>query len=107
LASEKKAYINKVLKRVGMLAAGWNASAIKLGAKLPAWIKRHGHGGGQCLIEETPRGIRIRMENAVGFATKVRGLDRRIKWAIESQAKAMERAADNIMRKVGQRAGFR
>lgn len=107
LASEKKAYINKVLRRVGLLAAGWNASAIKLGAKLPAWIKRHGHGGGQCLIEETPRGIRIRMENAVGFATKVRGLDRRIKWAIESQAKAMERAADNIMRKAGQRAGFR
>lgn len=107
MASEKKAYINKVLKRVGMLAAGWNASAIKLGAKLPAWIKRHGHSNGQCLVEENSRGIRIRMENMVGFATKIRGLDRRIKWAINAQAGALERAAENIMRKTARRAGFR
>jgi hypothetical protein len=107
LASEKKAYINKVLKRVGMLAAGWNASAIKLGAKFPAWIKRHGHGHGQCLVEENARGIRIRMENMVGFATKIRGLDRRIKWAINAQAGALERAANAIMAKTARRAGFR
>jgi hypothetical protein len=105
--SEKKAYIAKVMRRVGMLAAGWNASAIKLGARFPAWIKRHGHGGGQCLVEETPRGIRIRMENMVGFATKVRGLDRRIKWAINAQAGALERAANAIMAKTARRAGFR
>jgi len=106
-AAEKKAYIAKVLKKVGLLAAGWNASAIKLGAKLPAWIKRHGHGNGQCLVEENARGIRIRMENMVGFATKIRGLDRRIKWAINAQAGALERAAENIMRKTARRAGFR
>jgi hypothetical protein len=106
-AAEKKAYIAKVLKRVGMLAAGWNASAIKLGAKFPAWIKRHGHGNGQCLVEENARGIRIRMENMVGFATKIRGLDRRIKWAINAQAGALERAADAIMAKTARRAGFR
>jgi hypothetical protein len=47
------------------------------------------------------------MENMVGFATKVRGLDRRIKWAINAQAGALERAADNIMRKTARRAGFR
>jgi hypothetical protein len=106
-AAEKKAYIKKVLARVGLLAAGWNASAIKLGARFPAWIKRHGHANGQCLVEENARGIRIRMENAVGFATKVRGLERRIKWAINAQANALDRAADNIMRKTAQRAGFR
>ena len=106
-AAEKKAYIAKVLKRVGLLAAGWNASAIKLGAKFPAWIKRHGHGNGQCLVEENARGIRIRMENMVGFATKIRGLDRRIKWAINAQAGALERAADAIMAKTARRAGFR
>jgi hypothetical protein len=106
-AADKKAYIKKVLARVGLLAAGWNASAIKLGARFPAWIKRHGHANGQCLVEENARGIRIRMENAVGFATKVRGLERRIKWAINAQANALDRAADNIMRKTAQRAGFR
>jgi len=106
-AADKKAYIKKVLARVGLLAAGWNASAIKLGARFPAWIKRHGHANGQCMVEENARGIRIRMENAVGFATKVRGLERRIKWAINAQANALDRAADNIMRKTAQRAGFR
>jgi len=106
-AAEKKAYIKKVLARVGLLAAGWNASAIKLGARFPAWIKRHGHNNGQCLVEESARGIRIRMENMVGFATRVRGLERRIKWAINAQANALDRAADNIMRKTAQRAGFR
>jgi hypothetical protein len=108
LASEKKAYIARVLKKVGTLAAGWNASAIKLQAtRYPAWIKHRGHANGQCLVEETPRGIRIRMENMVGFATKVRGLDRRIKWAINAQAGALERAADAIMAKTARRAGFR
>jgi hypothetical protein len=106
-AAEKKAYIAKILRRVGYLAAGWNASAIKLGAKLPAWITRQGHGGGQCLVEETPRGIRIRMENMVGFATKVRGLPRRIQWALDTQANAMQRAVTNLMRKNARGAGFR
>lgn len=107
LAAEKKAYIAKVLRRVGYLAAGWNASALKLGAKLPAWITRQGHGNGQCLVEESANGIRIRMENMVGFATKVRGLERRIQWALDTQAKAMERAVTNIIRKNARRAGFR
>ena len=33
---------NELLKRVGELAAGWNAGAAKLGVKLPAWVTRHG-----------------------------------------------------------------
>jgi hypothetical protein len=106
-AAEKKAYITKIIRRVGYLAAGWNASASKLGAKLPAWITRQGHGNGQCLVEQTGTGIRIRMENMVGFATKVRGLPRRIQWALDTQANAMERAVTNIIRKNARRAGFR
>jgi hypothetical protein len=106
-AAERKAYIAKTLRKVGTLAAGWNASAIKLGAKFPAWIKRHGHGNGSSIVEVTPRGIRIVMENAVGFATKVRGLERRIKWALNAQANALDRASNAIMRKTARRAGFR
>jgi hypothetical protein len=108
LANEKKAYIARMLRRVGTLAAGWNASAIKLGAtRYPAWVKRQGHANGQGIVEVTPRGIRILMENAVGFATKVRGLERRIQWALNAQAGALDRAATAIMQKTARRAGFR
>src|SRR6185436_20843020 len=41
-ASALRALKRDLLKRVGELAAGWNAGAQKLGVKLPAWVARHG-----------------------------------------------------------------
>ncbi|MEA3213561.1 MAG: hypothetical protein QOE70_6618 [Chthoniobacter sp.] len=40
--SALRALKRDLLKRVGELAAGWNAGAQKLGVKLPAWVARHG-----------------------------------------------------------------
>lgn len=107
LAARKKAYTVNVLKKVGMLAAGWNASAEKLGTRLPAWIVRHGAGGGKCAVTVTRSKVHIRMENIVGFAAKVAGLKRRIQWALDVQANALDRAVESIMRKAGRSAGFR
>ena len=107
LAQRKKDYQQRVLKKVGLLMAGWNASAAKLGTKLPAWTSRHGIGGGRCAVTKTRSGIRIRLENMVGFVTKVKGLERRVQWALNAQAGALERAADAIIRKTARRAGFR
>lgn len=106
-AQQKKNYRVQVLKKVGLLMAGWNASAARLGTKLPAWTARHGLGGGRCAVSKTRTGIRIRMENIVGFAAKVGGLQRRIQWALNAQAGALDRAASAIMRKMARRAGFR
>ena len=107
LAQRKKDYQQRVLKKVGLLMAGWNASAAKLGTKLPAWTSRHGTGGGRCAVTKTRSGIRIRLENMVGFVTKVKGLERRVQWALNAQAGALERAADAIIRKTARRVGFR
>ena len=107
LAQRKKDYQQRVLKKVGLLMAGWNASAAKLGTKLPAWTSRHGTGGGRCAVTKTRTGIRIRLENMVGFVTRVQGLERRVQWALNAQAGALERAADAIMRKTARRVGFR
>jgi hypothetical protein len=107
LDKQLKAYRLRVLKKVGLLMAGWNASAAKLGTKLPAWTSRHGTGGGRCAVTKTRSGIRIRMENMVGFVSKVQGLQRRIQWALNAQAGALERAAAAIIRKTARRAGFR
>ena len=107
LAQRKKDYQQRVLKKVGLLMSGWNASAAKLGTKLPAWTSRHGTGGGRCAVTKTRSGIRIRLENMVGFVTKVKGLERRVQWALNAQAGALERAADAIIRKTARRVGFR
>jgi hypothetical protein len=107
LAQRKKDYQQRVLKKVGLLMAGWNASAAKLGTKLPAWTSRHGTGGGRCAVTKARTGIRIRLENMVGFVTRVQGLERRVQWALNAQAGALERAADAIMRKTARRVGFR
>jgi hypothetical protein len=107
LAQRKKDYQQRVLKKVGLLMSGWNASAAKLGTKLPAWTSRHGTGGGRCAVTKTRTSIRIRLENMVGFVTRVQGLERRVQWALNAQAGALERAADAIMRKTARRVGFR
>ena len=107
LAQRKKDYQQRVLKKVGLLMSGWNASAAKLGTKLPAWTSRHGTGRGRCAVTKTRTGIRIRLENMVGFVTRVQGLERRVQWALNAQAGALERAADAIMRKTARRVGFR
>ena len=44
-ASALRALKRELLRRVGKLAAGWNAGAQKLGVKLPAWVARHGSTG--------------------------------------------------------------
>lgn len=41
-----KRYITGVQKRVGITKAGWAAGMRSLGAKLPAWVARHGTGFG-------------------------------------------------------------
>lgn len=107
LAQRQKDYQQRVIKKVGLLMAGWNASAAKLGTKLPAWTLRHGTGGGRCAVTKTRAGIKIRLENMVGFVTRVKGLQRRVQWALNAQAGALERAADAIIRKTARRAGFR
>ena len=58
-------------------------------------------------MTKTRSGIRIRLENMVGFVTKVKGLERRVQWALNAQAGALERAADAIIRKTARRVGFR
>ena len=45
--------LREIQKQVGILAAGWNAAANRFGARLPAWIKRHGTRGGRDLKAQT------------------------------------------------------
>lgn len=101
-----KAYLRKIHARVGLLASGWNTAAQKLGVKLPAWVMRHGTTRGQYVMVSTSRLTRIEVSNAVPFVGEVRGLERRMNWAIKNQVQKMDRKADFLLRQAIRKAGF-
>ena len=64
-ASALRALKRELLKRVGELAAGWNAGAQKLGVKLPAWVARHGSKRSSAAVLSTFRVFRIISTNSM------------------------------------------
>lgn len=102
-----KAYANSVLARVGILASGWNAAAVALGLSLPAWISRHGTKYGRVKVKFTTTGGSITVTNAVRFAGDVRGIDRRVQWALDNQARQMDKIMDDYaVKKSAKKAGL-
>lgn len=91
-----KAYVASQKKLIGKLASGWAAAAQSLGIRLSPWISRHGTSRGAIKISTQNQTISIRMENAVPFAPDVRGLQRRVQWALNNRAKQMDKQVDNF-----------
>jgi hypothetical protein len=106
-ASALRSLRNELLALVGELAAGWNAGAAKLGAKLPVWITRHGSRRSAISITNTARLFRIMLINAVKYVTSVDDYDRRIQSAITIQANKMRRQAEFLLARALKRAGWK
>ena len=106
-ASALRALKRDLLKRVGELAAGWNAGAQKLGVKLPAWVARHGTKRSSAAVINTFRVFRIILTNAVKYVTHVESYDRRIQSAITIQGKKMQRRAEFLLTRALRRAGWK
>jgi len=102
-----KQYIKAQKKSVGMLAAGWNASAAEFNARKGhyAWIKRHSPSSSAKVIVK-PGSITIRMTNASNHAAKVNVMRKRIDWALQRQARNNEKILSHFKRNA-QRQGFR
>ena len=98
---------NELLKRVGELAAGWNAGAAKLGVKLPAWVTRHGPRRSAVAVVNSFRQFRITLINAVKYVTNVADYDRRIQSAITIQANKMRRQAEFLLTRALKRGGWK
>jgi hypothetical protein len=100
---ELKSYIKERQKRVQFLQAGWKHVAAQLGLSVPASISAH-HAPGSAVIEVTQTRIRIVATNGVSYASNA-DVGRRIQFAINAQAGAMERQMqtyiDNLNRKAG------
>jgi hypothetical protein len=101
------AFIKAEIEKVGILASGWNAAAARLGAKLPAWITRHGTGRGSIRILLGALSMRIVLANAVKFVGNVKGLTRRVQSALDRRSKAMDRQLENFaVKQAARKAGF-
>ncbi len=106
-ASALRALKRDLLKRVGELAAGWNAGAQKLGVKLPAWVARHGGKRSSAAVINTFRVFRIILTNAVKYVTNVDAYDRRIQSAISIQGRKMQRRAEFLLTRALRQAGWK
>ena len=104
LKKDRDAYRKKLFGRIGLLASGWNAAAIKLGLALPDWIGRQGQGRGICSVTIASGGVTIEMANKVPFVGNVRGLDSRCQAALKYQEGAMMRQIEHLLEKARRKA---
>lgn len=100
------AYIKKMLGQVGILASGWNAAAEELKVKLPPWITRHGTKRGQIELRFGKREIVIVATNAVKFAGNIKGIGRRVQWALNKRTRSLIRQVDYANAQAARRVGL-
>jgi hypothetical protein len=95
--------------KVGTLAAGWTAGATALDLPVQAWISRHGSSGGMVRIDTAGDRMRVVVENfAPGLPPHIRAdLARRIPYAVQYQANAMERAIAAVKQKTCSEVGIK
>ena len=102
-ASEKAAYIKSAIRAVGRACGGWNAAAIKFGARMPAWVTRHGTGEGSASQKTTLAGTTAILGNSVKYVGSFRGIQRRLQYALDRQASAMAKQIPILLKKYGGR----
>lgn len=106
-AATLRAFQKKTIALVGLLSAGWNSAAAKLGVRLPAWISRQGTARGSVVEKTTPTNFSITLNNEVAFVGNVKDYERRVTWAVKNQIRKMDRRADFLLKKAIRAAGWR
>ena len=105
-AVDYRRYQKLVMGRVGWLASGWNAAAIKLGVRVPAWIARHGSSAGQAAVKLEGWSPSVDIVNRVKYGGEVKDLKSRIARALESQRKSMERQIKWLTERNAKKSGL-
>lgn len=100
-------YLKQMVARVGLLASGWNAAAVKYGYRAPQWIARHGVRRGNAVEIDKKLGLVIRIQNAVRFASEVSGIQRRVQWALDNRARQMwKQLEERALKQAAKKARF-
>lgn len=97
----KLAALEKVLmKRVGWAAAGFGPAAQRLGAAVPAYIRRHvGAAPGSIAVNTRGEIMSIVITNRVDYVHRLAGLQRRLDWALKRRKSAMENQLPYLIRR--------
>lgn len=100
------AFIENIQSHVWYFASGWRTPLQALQAKVPYGADKFS-APGQLHISITETAIEITMENDVKYGREVRAMERRILWAMNIQAKKMDRAWNHYLATAARDAGFK
>lgn len=101
------AYVLLQQEQVFWLASGWEDALTALGVKgIPYGVGKH-DAPGTLKVEITEQLIAITMVNQVGFASRVKDINRRIRWAMDQDADTMQRMWDHYMSKLAGEVGMK
>lgn len=78
------AYITDIQQRVTWLVSGWKKALRALGRALPPIVLKH-NAPGHLDVKMTGTQIRLDASNDVRFASNVKGIQRRLDWAINNR----------------------
>jgi hypothetical protein len=96
-------FIKVKQKGVGFLASGWAAGARKIGKiRVPSWISRH-EGPGDAEIYSTDKLVTATISNLVDWATNVDAIERRVRYAVTWQKRAMQNRVNNFLKKAAKK----
>ncbi len=91
-------YLKSVQRNVGFYAAGWRPSVESVGLTVAPYMKNHAALGNFSLVMDTQK-LEARFTNRVGYEKLDRDLQRRIQWAVNTEAAKMERQIPHLLRK--------
>lgn len=90
----------ELMKRVGWAAAGFGPAAQRLGAAVPAYVRRHvGKAPGTVAVNTTGAILSIVITNRVDYVARLSGLQRRLNWAVARRKTAMEKQLPYLIRR--------
>lgn len=90
-------YIELRQSHVGILPGGFNPAGAELGARLPAWVRRHGmHPGGIVVIDRGPN-FAIRISNTAPYA-QAQDMQRRMSYAQRYRQNALQRKLKAVLK---------
>jgi hypothetical protein len=91
-------YIEKIQSRIWFLASGWVPAMTSLGARIPYGLNKQ-NAPGNLIVDVDDRRIIIRMQNAAPFARNVKGIEKRIRFALDVRTSRMQKNWDNYIKR--------
>ncbi len=100
------AYIAKEQEHVWWLASGWAPALRELGGRAPYGVGKL-PAPGAVLVTSSATGIEIRLVNRVAFAGGVKGIRRRLDWAVARSADNMDKMWKFYLARMAGEAGIK